>query len=501
MSTTNPKDFEQSANSTMQDSGRGVQAAVEAAAKFASQDYVGGTIAIVLNLKYILAAILMFVILPLVLLIMLPSVLLATMDSALDTEAMNETYAGITDKINGYFISAYESAYDNATNKANNKAIALGDNYEISIQIITPYGINTGTLPQDAVTEANEIMAIHGVVSQHDTSSEYNDLTVTTWDSLDELDSPDDVYDRKFFKTVRKYARNIYSVSAADYEETGTRTERRAVIEDGEIVLDEDGNPVYEDVIIHIGTVTVEITKKNERFMRDDIDSIKESAWLEYQTSANNGTVLRVKTQADVENQIEQEIAEMKSNLDAQFRVTGGHNYAAANRAQTILAFIGTEAYNEWSSVTVPVNATMPYPSSEIYSGYGMRTLYGEPNFHTGIDFSGSIACHRANIPAIADGYVVYAYGECTVDKDPSAGYGNLIILYHGKKNGTDLFTVYGHCESVYVSTGQTVTQGQTIGIIGQRGNSTGPHLHFETNVIVGGEVKADDPHAWLLLQ
>lgn len=57
-----------------------------------------------------------------------------------------------------------------------------------------------------------------------------------------------------------------------------------------------------------------------------------------------------------------------------------------------------------------------------------------------------------------------------------NGGYGNMIRIRHA--NGLE--TVYAHCQSLRVVTGQKVTRGQVIGVIGSTGNSTGPHLHFE---------------------
>jgi murein DD-endopeptidase MepM/ murein hydrolase activator NlpD len=58
-------------------------------------------------------------------------------------------------------------------------------------------------------------------------------------------------------------------------------------------------------------------------------------------------------------------------------------------------------------------------------------------------------------------------------------GYGNYTCIQHAGA----LSTCYGHQSSIGVSVGQSVSQGQVIGAVGNTGNSTGPHLHFETRI------------------
>ena len=55
-------------------------------------------------------------------------------------------------------------------------------------------------------------------------------------------------------------------------------------------------------------------------------------------------------------------------------------------------------------------------------------------------------------------------------------GYGYCVVIQHGEGNQTR----YGHMSRLLVSEGQTVSQGQVIGLVGSTGNSTGPHIHFE---------------------
>lgn len=69
-------------------------------------------------------------------------------------------------------------------------------------------------------------------------------------------------------------------------------------------------------------------------------------------------------------------------------------------------------------------------------------------------------------------------------------GYGNVLLIRH--KYG--FFTKYAHMDKIYVKEGETVTQGQVIGTVGNTGLSTGPHLHYE--VRIGSQVV--DPERYL---
>jgi murein DD-endopeptidase MepM/ murein hydrolase activator NlpD len=99
---------------------------------------------------------------------------------------------------------------------------------------------------------------------------------------------------------------------------------------------------------------------------------------------------------------------------------------------------------------------------------------------HAGIDLANSIG---TPILAVSDGVVV--------DAGPTAGYGMWVKLLHA--DGT--VTLYGHVNTTLVSVGQRVMAGDQIATMGNRGNSTGPHLHFE--VLQGGSERID-PVPWL---
>lgn len=109
-------------------------------------------------------------------------------------------------------------------------------------------------------------------------------------------------------------------------------------------------------------------------------------------------------------------------------------------------------------------------------SGFGYR--WGV--LHGGIDIANSIG---TPVLAASDGVVVSA--------GPYAGYGNMVKVRHS--DGT--VTLYGHLSSWQVDVGQRVWAGDQIASMGNTGNSTGPHLHFE--VLVNGADRVD-PVGWL---
>ena len=110
---------------------------------------------------------------------------------------------------------------------------------------------------------------------------------------------------------------------------------------------------------------------------------------------------------------------------------------------------------------------------TRISSEYGWRKnpVSGVNKLHAGTDFA---APAGTPIYAAASGYVQVAGWS-------SGGYGNYVIIYHGKMtDGNAYSTLYGHMRSVATSAGKYVNQGDLIGYVGSTGNSTGNHLHLE---------------------
>lgn len=102
-------------------------------------------------------------------------------------------------------------------------------------------------------------------------------------------------------------------------------------------------------------------------------------------------------------------------------------------------------------------------------SGYGWRIdpVYRTRRFHAGMDFAAPIG---TNVYATGNGTVVSAGWQ--------QGYGNCIQINHGY----GYLTLYGHLSGYKVRNGQSVKRGDVIGLVGNTGKSTGPHLHYEVH-------------------
>ncbi|WP_299405864.1 M23 family metallopeptidase [Acaryochloris sp. IP29b_bin.148] len=110
----------------------------------------------------------------------------------------------------------------------------------------------------------------------------------------------------------------------------------------------------------------------------------------------------------------------------------------------------------------------LPMPVS-VTSAFGWRShpITGETRFHSGTDLAAP-----TGTPVLA------AFPGQVETSGFMGGYGLAVLLQHQEGQ---LATRYAHLSKIYVQPGQWVSQGTIIGLVGSTGNSTGPHLHFET--------------------
>ena len=111
-----------------------------------------------------------------------------------------------------------------------------------------------------------------------------------------------------------------------------------------------------------------------------------------------------------------------------------------------------------------------PLEFTRVSSGFSNRfhPILQEWRAHLGTDFA---APNGTTVRTVGDGTVEFAGVQ--------NGYGNVVFVRHRNEH----VTVYAHLSKINVARGQSVSQGQTVGLVGQTGWATGPHLHFEFRV------------------
>ncbi len=185
---------------------------------------------------------------------------------------------------------------------------------------------------------------------------------------------------------------------------------------------------------------------------------------------------LKEKKSSNMENitiaeKYETELKEMTSTDDAvsKLYVEPKKVVVASNKKSSSKTSSGTvNTATNISSNKVSLGVSLIKPVSGIISSrFGSRSSI-RSSAHTGLDIATSTG---TPVKAAAAGTVTFSGWK--------GSYGKLIVITHS--NGVQ--TYYGHCNALYASTGETISQGQTIAAVGSTGNSTGPHLHFEIRV------------------
>ena len=225
-----------------------------------------------------------------------------------------------------------------------------------------------------------------------------------------------------------KLRETMWAMNAVDYS---THPETTTIE-----TTDEDGNPTTTEITETV--LIIELTHKTPDEMAAD-----------YHFTTRQNTYLQLLQDPQYE--------ELWAELLGGFEQGGGE----------VMSPDGTRAPTGTLQWPLPVAGT-------ITSQFGHRVdpITGEVSSHTGTD----IACAEGTpILAAADGTVTVANGL-----DSWGGsYGYYIQIDHGG----GLETLYAHCSSICVTTGQQVQAGEVIGYVGHTGRATGSHLHLETYV------------------
>ncbi len=201
-------------------------------------------------------------------------------------------------------------------------------------------------------------------------------------------------------------------------------------------------------------------TKKMQQARIDDYkehaDEIKEEQQqVEEELQAE---IRRLQEEAERKRKEEEERRKQEEELKKQQAEENGTEYVAPEPVQT---------YSDTGFI-------WPVPTvRNMTDGYGERWIVEtqSSDFHKGIDIN-KPGCAGEPVVASAGGTVIQAGNKYN-------GYGNCVIIDHG--NG--ISTLYAHNNSVAVSVGDTVVQGQTIAYIGHTGQAFGDHCHFEVRI------------------
>lgn len=248
-------------------------------------------------------------------------------------------------------------------------------------------------------------------------------------------------------------------------------------------MLIERGSVTYLEILLKAESFSdllsrINIVKQIARYDSNRLDQLKkieeQIAAVKKELENEKGVLVALKSENDTQMsalktkqaQSQQLINSLTSDISSYEAALAAQEKAEAAARDEIKRL--TQTQSSQSRVFVGGVFAWPSVSTVITSPYGTRThpVTGRVKRHTGVDIG---AGYGTNIYAANSGTVLVAGWN-------SGGYGNYVVIDHGG----GITTLYGHCSSLCVSKGQTVTKGQVIAKVGSTGMSTGPHLHFE---------------------
>lgn len=236
--------------------------------------------------------------------------------------------------------------------------------------------------------------------------------------------------------TVTTY--KAFAVTSDGEQKTVVNTQGEA-----ESIINEIKADLKQEVDLKLGIVEIYTTDSNVASSKEDATNVLN----QYKVAK----VTEYETKKAEEERVAKEAAEAAAKKA--FAASRARNYATTATSAPTGNLNGMQ-------LSIPVTGS-------ISSRFGSRSA-SRSSIHTGLDIS---TPSGTGIRPISAGTVTYSAYK--------GSYGNLIIIDHG--NGVQSY--YAHCSALYVSQGQTVDAGTTIGAVGSTGNSTGPHLHLEIRI------------------
>ena len=306
------------------------------------------------------------------------------------------------------------------------------------------------------------------------------------------LDEQNEVYRQELElieEQVSLYTRLVDEKAAELEKATADEAEQLAIYKQHVRAMEENGEYTYLSIIFGSKSLSQlmsnldmigEIMDADKRIYdqytaaREDAEEIK----AEYETTLSALADKQAEYEAEkadleakiaeANDMIAQLEEEINSNYDLYLEVLAQEEALESDIQNMIAEMERQEAAN---SITSTGTYIWPLPGYSPGSAYGwrMHPIYHEMRFHAGEDIGAP-----SGTPILAADS-----GMATVIADNGNGYGNYIMINHGGGR----VTLYAHMSAFAISNGATVSQGQVIGYVGSTGNSTGPHLHFETRI------------------
>jgi len=256
-------------------------------------------------------------------------------------------------------------------------------------------------------------------------------------------------------------------IMTADKDSLNALEETKQVIDEKKLSIEADRLKTVEkkteqEVVL---TQQVEVLAQKDQLLAQNQSTLNEYKAIEEAEAA---------TSADIEGQLQAYYEQQRAAAEqaaAQNNGNSGSTDGTAGSEGDTSNSGGGDTSGGGSTAPPEYSSSYVWPcGGSITSEFGWRIhpIYGDSRFHAGVDIgasSGTPVASAGNGTVISAGW--------------NGGYGNCVIVDIG--NG--LSAVYAHLSEINVSSGETVSSGQTVGAVGSTGDSTGSHLHYEVRL------------------
>lgn len=220
-----------------------------------------------------------------------------------------------------------------------------------------------------------------------------------------------------------------------------------------------------DDTKTQLASYETSTNPDDKSLFKQVLTTVLPSAKAEAAASEKTNSDLKAK-QAEMTRSLDQ-LAQQQAEVEAEREKARSSHAAAFKQLKGQAAQL--KDLKQQTAALTPEKFMMP-ATGRLSQGYGPASGQFGYTFHNGLDIAAKV------------GTPIYAAAAGTVKDIKSGGpYGKHVFIEHDL-NGQKWTTVYAHMHKIEVKQGQALLQGEGIGQIGNTGNSSGPHLHFEVH-------------------